>query len=123
MSSHDDNLCALLREHGLSAGFVVAVDGTTLAQVGDPAATGAGPLSATLLGSYGDARTTFESLEGRILPRIWAQGDLFAFVDRPTPGLMVIVFGRGVPSAEQYDLSQRVAASIRARWTENEGAR
>src|SRR5687768_7143410 len=82
MSTHDDNLAAVLREHELTAGMVVAADGATLSSVGDPSQAGCENLMSALVGPYGDARATFDSLEGQLLPRMWMQGGSFAFVDK-----------------------------------------
>lgn len=116
MTNHEENLAAVLRERGLAAGLVVASDGSTLAQVGDPSSAGCQTLMSALVGPYGDARTTFDSLEGRILPTILGQGDSFAFVDKPSSDFMVIVFGRGGSVRAQYDLSKRVSTTIHERW-------
>jgi hypothetical protein len=116
MAIHEDNLGSVLSEHELAAGLVVASDGSTLAQVGDATAAGCEWLLSALIGPYGDARTTFDSLDGQVLPRTWGQGDRFAVVDKPSPTLMVIVLGRGVSGLEQNRLAERVSATIRERW-------
>ena len=115
MASHEVNLIAVLREHNLPAGLVVAADGSTLSLVGDPREVQCEGLMPALVGPYGDARVTFDSLDGQLLPRMWGQGESFAFVDKPSPEFMVIVFGRGISAVEQYHLSKRVSASIRER--------
>jgi hypothetical protein len=117
MATHDDNLTAVLRDYDLGAGMVVAADGSTIAQVGHPGSVGCDGLMSALVGPYGDARVTFESLDGQLLPRMWAQGDSFAIVDKPSAAFMVIVFGRGISAIEQYHLSKRVSAAIGERWT------
>ena len=116
MATHEENLTAVLREHNLSAGLVVGSDGSTLSRVGDPREAECDGLMSALVGPYGDGRVTFDSLDGQPLPRMWGQGESFAFVDKPSADFMVIVFGRGVSGVEQYHLSKRVSVAIRERW-------
>jgi hypothetical protein len=116
MIPHEENLAAVLRQHGLTAGVVVAADGSMLARVGDPGSVGCDTLLSALIGPYGNARVTFESLEGQLLPQMTAQGISFAFIDKASPDVMVIVFGTGLSAVDQYHLSKRVSAAIAERW-------
>ena len=72
-----------------------------------------GGLVSGLLGPYGSAQATFASLDGQILPKMWAQGKVFAFVDKLGLERAVVVFGQGKQSAiDQYHLSRRVGETI-----------
>jgi hypothetical protein len=68
MVPHEDNLTAVLREHNLPAGLVVAAGGSTLSLVGDPREAQCDGLMSALVGPYGDARVTFDPLDGQLLP-------------------------------------------------------
>lgn len=84
-----------------------------MAGAGDPAGVVGTGVYSGLLGPLGSPRETFNSLEGRILPAIFHQGDKFAFMDKPHPDLMVLVFGRGIRDGlELYRLSVGVSRSL-----------
>jgi hypothetical protein len=74
MAAHEDNMIAILREYDLTAGLVVASDGETLSRVGDIREADCEGLMSALIGPFGDARVTFDSLDGQFLPRVWNQG-------------------------------------------------
>src|SRR5438270_394558 len=116
MASHLDNLSAVLHQFEFAAGVVVASDGSILAQVGDLATKGYADLVSAVLGPYGDARATFESLEGQILPRMSTQGEWFAIIDKPGASFMVVFFGKGLSGVALYHLSKRVSTAIGERW-------
>ena len=66
-----------------------------------------------LLGPYGNAKNTFDSLEGMILPQIHSQGEYYAFIHLPKPNIAVIVFGKGKAKVkEQYALSKEVNETV-----------
>jgi hypothetical protein len=108
-----ERLNHVLDLHSLLCGAVISESGVIAARVDDFAAFGSGGLVSALLGPYGDAKTTFDSLVAQVLPRIWAQGTEFAFVDKPSAGIAVVVFGRSNEDAlTQYELSKAVGRSI-----------
>ena len=109
----------VLDAHHLPCGAVIAATGDVLVRVGDFAAFESDGLVPTLLGPYGSAEATFDSVQGdeRLLPRMWAQDDEFAFVDRANE-LVIVVFGReGGDARAQYDLSKAVRRSIAVEFT------
>jgi hypothetical protein len=115
----DDRLRHVLDSHQLSCGAVIAASGEVVAQEGDFGAFASAGLVSALLGPYGSAKATFDSLEGRLLPRMWRQGEEFAFVDKPTAELAVVVFGRGRDYvSELLALSKQVGRSIREEFGE-----
>lgn len=106
-------LCRVLKTHGLVCGAIISAEGQILLRIGDYSTLEASGLASTLLGPYGSARATFDSLEGQLLPQIWAQGRVFAFADRWSTNLAVSVFGQSpLDAVEQCNLSQRVSQSI-----------
>ena len=68
----------ILREHGLLCAIAVSRDGHVLARRGSHNDPAIGTLLSSLIGPYGDAKTTFDSLAGQVLPRMFGQGDAFA---------------------------------------------
>ena len=107
-------LASVIARHDLLYGLLVSAAGQVLLECGDRAlVTEDSGLLESLIGPRGDARTTFDSLEGQILPRIWGQGEVFAFLCKPRPDLLVIVFGRSnLPVADRYRLSKIVGAAV-----------
>jgi hypothetical protein len=113
----EEALGRVLRGHGLICGALISAAGE-VSRVGDYSTLHDAGLASALLGPLGAARKTFASLEGQLLPAIWAQGNTFAFVDRCGPELAVVVFGEGaVDASEQYQCSRRVAQAIAAEFS------
>lgn len=109
----------VLDAHDLPCGAVIAATGDVVVRAGDFAAFGSDGLVSALLGPYGSAEATFRGVqEGqRSLPRMWSQGDEFAFADRADE-LVIVVFGRGGSDVRaQYELSKAVGRSIAAELT------
>jgi hypothetical protein len=103
-----------LAAHDLVCGAVISSDGDIPSRAGDFAALETQGLPSAPLGPYGSAQATFASIEGQLLPRIWAQGRAFAFVDRVDIHLAAVVFAQGWQDVvEQFRLSKRVSHSIR----------
>ena len=107
-----DRLRRVLTGHQLACGALVAASGEVVAQVGDFDAFGSVGLVAALLGNGGASKAMFDSLEGQRLPRIWAQGHEFAFVDKATEQVAVVAFGRNADARRKYELSKAFGQSI-----------
>src|SRR3954462_7142620 len=85
-------LQCVLDANQLPCGAVISSSGEVVARVGDFAAFASAGLVSELLGPQGSTRATFDSLKGQMLPCMWGQGEEFAFVDKPTAELAVVVF-------------------------------
>jgi hypothetical protein len=83
----------ILQEERLSCGAVIDEIGRVLIRVGDFEAYPAPSLVSSLLGPSGTPHATYASLEGQSLPQIWAEGEYFAFIDRPISGIAFVLFG------------------------------
>ena len=111
----EDKLKQVLALHQLICGMVINIHGEQVATYGDFSAMTKNGLVTSLAGTPEDARATFNHTEGQILPAMWSQGCDFAFVDKPTNDLVVIVFGIGNDDAINcYWFSKEVSHSIRA---------
>jgi hypothetical protein len=111
----ETGLSRVLEAHGLVCGAFFSADGIVGPRVGDFEKLQTKGLASALLGPYGSARATFESLDGQLLPKMWAQGQVFAFMDKVGEDLAVVVFGQGEQNAiEQYRLSKHVGQTIAA---------
>ena len=109
-----ERLQQILNTHDLPCGATIDATGKVAAKAGDFIAFASGGLVSALLGPYGSARETLVSLADQSLPRMWNQGDEYAFADLATEELAVVVFGRGMLSApERWAKSKAVSASIR----------
>ncbi len=86
-------LDGVLRDERLSCGAVIDELGRVLTRGGDFESYPAPGLVASLLGPSGTPRETYARLDGQPLPQVWAEGESFAFVDRPTAGIAVVLFG------------------------------
>lgn len=103
-----------LAAHDLVCGAVISSDRDVPSRAGDFAALETQGLPSALLGPYGSAQATFASLEGQLLPKRWAQGRGFAFVDKVDVDLAAVFFGQGSQDVvEQFRLSKRGSHSIR----------
>lgn len=83
----------ILKDERLSCGAVIDELGHVLIRGGNFESYPAPSLVSSLLGPSGTPRQTYASLEGQPLPQIWAEGECFAFVDRPAAGIAVVLFG------------------------------
>jgi hypothetical protein len=83
----------ILQDERLSCGAVIDEFGEVLARGGDFDTYPEPSLVSSALGPRGTPRATFASLDGQPLPQIWAEGECFAFIDRPTPGIAFVLFG------------------------------
>src|SRR5262245_11004993 len=95
----NERLRTVLETHQLSCGAVISSSGDVIAREGDFDAFASAGLVSGQLGPNGSAKATFDYLEGQLLPRIWRQGEEFAFIDKPAPDFAVVVFGRRAGSA------------------------
>jgi hypothetical protein len=86
-------LDGILRDERLSCGAVIDELGKVLIRGGDFESYPAPGLVSSLLGPSGTPRATYAGLDGQPLPQIWAEGESFAFIDRPTAGIAVVLFG------------------------------
>lgn len=86
-------LDGVLRDERLSCGAVIDELGRVLVRSGDFESYPAPGLVSSLLGPSGTPRATYTGLDGQPLPQIWAEGECFAFVDRPAAGVAVVLFG------------------------------
>lgn len=110
----EEKLKQVLAMHQLVCGMVINVHGEQVASYGDFSAMIKNGLVTSLAGTPGDARATFNQTEGQLLPAMWSQGSDFAFVDKQTDDLAVIVFGIGNDDAiNRYWFSKEVSLSIR----------
>ena len=83
----------ILRDERLSCGAVIDELGRVLIRGGNFESYPAPGLVSSLLGPSGTPHATYASLDGQPLPQIWAEGEYFAFIDRPTAGIAVVLFG------------------------------
>ena len=83
----------ILREERLSCGAVIDELGHVLIRGGDFESFPAPGLVSSLLGPSGTPHATYAGLDGQPLPQIWAEGESFAFIDRPAAGIAVVLFG------------------------------
>jgi hypothetical protein len=92
----------VLQDERLACGAVIDEFGEILSRVGDFASYPAQSLVSSALGPSGTPKETYASLEGQPLPQIWADGDYFAFIDRPTPGIAFVLFGAPAPPRRSF---------------------
>jgi hypothetical protein len=90
---HSQILGEVLQDERLSCGAVIDELGHVLSKSGDFETYPAPGLVSSLLGPHGTPRETYFSLEGQELPQIWGEGQYFALIDRPVPGIAVVLFG------------------------------
>lgn len=83
----------VLRDERLHCGAVIDELGRVLTRAGDFDTYPAPSLVSSLLGPSGTPRETYATLEGQSLPQIFGEDGCFALVDRPTPGIAVVLFG------------------------------
>ncbi|MGA7992757.1 MAG: hypothetical protein WCC53_15080 [Thermoanaerobaculia bacterium] len=83
----------VLQDESLSCGAVIDEFGEVLARAGNFETFPEPSLVSSALGPSGTPRATYASLDGQPLPQIWAEGQCFAFIDRPTPGVAFVLFG------------------------------
>ena len=87
----------ILQDERLSCGAVIDELGQVLIRGGDFESYPAPGLVSSLLGPTGTPRATYAGLDGQPLPQIWAEGESFAIVDRPTAGIALVLFGVPAP--------------------------
>lgn len=98
----------------MACAVVVGADGAILSQTGEFDNPALNELLSAIVGPYGNAKTTIDSLAGQLLPRIWAQGDAYAFLHKPSNDLMFVIVGLGrLDSLSQYQKSKAVDESIK----------
>lgn len=83
----------ILQDEHFSCGAVIDERGQVLIRGGDFEAYPAPGLVSSLLGPSGTPRETYARLDGQPLPQIWAEGECFALIDRPTAGIAFVLFG------------------------------
>ena len=88
----------ILQGEHLSCGAVINELGQVLMRGGDFESYPAPGLVSSLLGPSGTPHATYASLEGQPLPQIWAEGGYFSIIDRPTAGIVFVLFGVPPPS-------------------------
>lgn len=109
----------VLNAHNLACGAMISSTGTIVSRVGDVTEFDDSGLVSALLGPHGSPQTTYNSVQGDnvLLPRIWAQGEEVAFVDRVGEWVLV-VFGRRIgDAASQYALSRLLHRTIQLEFT------
>ena len=92
----------VLQDEQLACGAVIDEFGEVLSRAGDFGSYPAQGLVSSALGPSGTPKETYTSLEGQPLPQIWADGEYFAFIDRPTPGLAFVLFGAPAPPRRSF---------------------
>ena len=107
-------LQSAIREHGFVYGLLADPDGQILAEGGDPERLRWQGRRTRLFGTAKDIRDLNDSLDGRILPAIKAQGEVVCALARPTDRILLALFhqdGRSDPdvSKEVEQLSQELA--------------
>lgn len=109
----EQRLGRVLDTHGLLCGALVDASGEVIVRSGAFESLQDVGLVSSLLGPDGSAKATFDSLEGQLLPQIYAQGENFALVDKVHRDLLIVLFGRGGGDAvAQYHLSKVVSATV-----------
>lgn len=83
----------VLQDERLCCGAVIDEFGQVLIRGGDFESYPAPGLVSSLLGPSGTPRETYANLDGQPLPQIWAEGECFAFIDRPIAGIALVLFG------------------------------
>ncbi len=83
----------VLQIESLSCGVVIDEFGEVLARAGDFESYPEKSLVSSVLGPSGKPRQTYASLEGQPLPAIWGEGECYAILDRPVPGIAFALFG------------------------------
>jgi hypothetical protein len=113
MVYREAKVASIVARHGLEAALVVTPDGATLSSTGDPTDAAYASLLSALIGPYGNAKTTFDSLAGEPLAKMLGQGEHIAVVDRLSPDAMVIFLGRSRSPTDSYELCVSVSAAVR----------
>ena len=90
----EQRLQRVLEAHGLLCGALITASGEIITRLGDFAGLKYTGLVLSLLER--SPKTTFDSLDGQVLPQTFMQGEDFAFLYRPSPDLAVVVFGSGL---------------------------
>jgi hypothetical protein len=90
-----EELSRVLEVHSLPCGGVITAGGTAVARVGDFEALGSAGIVSHLLGPEGSPAAILARLDDLALPVLWEDDEAFAIVDKPTPEVAVVVFGRG----------------------------
>lgn len=107
----EQRLQRVLEAHGLLCGALIRVSGEIITRIGDFAGLKYTGLVRSLLER--SPKTTFDFLDGQILPKTFTQGEDFAFMDRPSPDLAVVVFGSGLrDTGEKLRLARDVSRTI-----------
>ncbi len=101
MTDHRSTLVRLLSDltGSLDCAATISSDGIIANRVGSFDAYDNTGLARTLFGPYGDPTGTFaiaadHSENPRLLPQVYAQGDLFAFIDILDSRTVVVALGR-----------------------------
>jgi hypothetical protein len=90
----------VLQDESLACGAVIDEFGEVLARAGNFETYPEPSLVSSALGPSGTPRATYASLDGQSLPQIWGEGEYFALIDRPTPGIAFVLFG--VPTRSRF---------------------
>jgi hypothetical protein len=108
-------LTFVVGKHSLICAVVVEANGEMIHSVGANDNPAIGGVYSAILGPYGDAQNSFNSLEGMLLPQITSQGGAFSISSKPTSDLMVVSFGITTLGArEMYEFSKAVDADVQA---------
>jgi len=103
----------IIEKHQMLCALAYNSEGTILAEAGNLNDEKLGDLISALIGPYGDVKNTFASLEGQLLPRIWGQGDTYAYIHKPKDDLMVITFGSGkIDTKSNYRKSKEIDTDL-----------
>ena len=95
------NLARVVRRHAYAFGIAATRDGTVLATAGSTDALESDDLRRLLFGDAAAIAGLYASLDGQLLPRLWAQGATRCAVFRPAAGVLVGVFARSERSNAQ----------------------
>lgn len=102
-----------IRANGLIYGVGCTPRGDVIATSGSLDTLQWKDLHDRLFGSSDDIVRLYASLEGKILPRSFNQGDVFCILHKPAEGLLVGLFGQAAMDPHQrYAFREKVARHI-----------
>jgi len=108
---------SLVSEHGFAFAIVASQQGEMLFKTGTRPELAEGHLFRELFGGPEEIARLAESLEGKLLPRIWGQGKVSCFIFVPAPGLVLgFLNDVGTDAVSEYRLGQTMKAQIDKEW-------
>jgi hypothetical protein len=116
MSSIDIVLRELVEEYGYVCGIATTGSGQVLARHGDFTALSWPDLPNSLFGDQDAIVRLDQSLDGQILPQVFAQGEVTALVMKPQAELIIGLFDQSGQDVTQiYLQGRRVSQDLSAR--------